>query len=177
MPGAKVGSHFFGRSAEVDQIRAEIESAAQGRGRIALIEGDAGMGKTTLINEALLGADVLGLEVLRSSAEELDGRRPFGAVADCLGITLATSDPRRMAIAQLLFGNMPWSSQFSFTADGPGTDFRVLEAILALIDHLTANRPLIVVIEDLQCAAASTSMPAHPPPPAPPPPPPPPSVP
>jgi DNA-binding CsgD family transcriptional regulator len=161
MPVAKVGSHLFGRSAEVDQIRAEIESVARGSGRIALIEGDPGIGKTTLINEALRGADTLSLEILHSSAEELDGRRPFGAVADCLGITRATSDPRRMAIAQLLFGNVPWSSQFSFTADGPGTDFRVVEAMLALIEHLSANHPLIVVIEDLQWADASTCMVVH----------------
>ena len=67
-----------------------------------LVEGEAGIGKTSLLEEALGTVGRLGLQVLRATAEELERRRPFGVIIDCLGIDRTAADVRRAEIGRIL---------------------------------------------------------------------------
>jgi predicted ATPase len=49
-----------------------------------VVVGEAGIGKTRVVVEGLAGADGLGVRVFDGAADELEQRRPFGVIADCL---------------------------------------------------------------------------------------------
>jgi len=69
---------ILGRARELQLLTGVCEEARSGRGRIVLIEGEAGIGKTCLV-EACLAELGDGVQILRTRAHELDRHRPFGA--------------------------------------------------------------------------------------------------
>jgi predicted ATPase len=72
---------LVGRSSELSELTTALEEVADGAGSSFLVEGEAGIGKTSLVDEALDTTRRLGLQVYRATAEELERRRPFGATA------------------------------------------------------------------------------------------------
>jgi DNA-binding CsgD family transcriptional regulator len=63
-----------------------LAAGAKGEGQIVLLEGEAGIGKTALLELAVTMAEAGGFRSFSGAAEELERHRPFGAVADALGI-------------------------------------------------------------------------------------------
>src|SRR5690349_24490102 len=70
---------FVGRDAQLAALRACAEDAAGGRARVVWIEGEAGAGKTALLDRA---TDALppAFTVLRAEADELGADVAFGLV-------------------------------------------------------------------------------------------------
>src|SRR5215472_8917007 len=101
-PPAASATRLRGREPEIDALREALDRVAAGRPALALIEGEAGIGKTRLLDTVLEGAVARGMQVARGRAEELEQNRPLGLVAAALGCVRASDDPRRAAIADLL---------------------------------------------------------------------------
>lgn len=70
-----------GRAAEIALLSDALDQAASGQSAIVMIEGEAGVGKTRLLTEALADARGRGMQVAAGRAEELEQTRPFGLVA------------------------------------------------------------------------------------------------
>jgi DNA replication protein DnaC len=68
------------RDAELERIGAAIEEAGRGRGRLIVIEGGPGLGKTRLLAAACDSAVSCGLTVLRARGGEQERMAPFGVV-------------------------------------------------------------------------------------------------
>jgi predicted ATPase len=142
------------------ELAGALQAAAGGTGRSFLVEGEAGIGKTSLLEAALEAAGRLGLQVFWAAAEELERRRPFGAILDCLGIDRTATDPRRAEIARVLEEAQSPTGWEPLAAAAHG-EFRVVEAILTLVEELSVQRPLAVAIDDLQWADPSTLLVLH----------------
>jgi DNA-binding CsgD family transcriptional regulator len=151
---------LVGRSSELRELATALGEVADGAGHSLLVEGEAGIGKTSLVEAALGATQRLGLQVYRATAEELERRRPFGAIVDCLGIARDAADPRRVEIARLLHEAPPPADWDPLVAAPPG-EFRVAEAIVALVEELSTRGPLVVAIDDLQWADPSTRLVLH----------------
>ena len=128
--------HFFGRSNELDAVRARLGSV----GEVVLVEGEAGIGKTSFLAEAL--AARAGVRVVHARADELDGIRPFGALVDALECRRSSADPLCAEIAQLI--------------DEAAAEFRIVQRFSERIERLALEGPLVVAIDDLQWADPST---------------------
>lgn len=148
-----------GREAEIGHLEAELRRAADGTTRCVVVGGEAGIGKTRLVRELAvrsqqqarvvwgqcieLGANGVPyapfVAALRSLAAEV-GKQ---AVAEALG-------PGRAELARLLpeLGEAPPESDL-----GRG---RLFEAVAALLEHAARRRPVIMVVEDIHWADAST---------------------
>ncbi|HEY8201534.1 MAG TPA: AAA family ATPase [Actinomycetota bacterium] len=150
---------LVGRDDELAQLRSLIGNAARGRGGICLIEGEPGIGKTRLAAEAFDHAERLGVEVFAGAAEELDRRRPFGVIADCLGI--GGLGGRRAHIAKLLGLRGPGQDDRSNALPGSPNELGIVEEILALIEELCGHQPVVVCVEDLQWSDPSTLVVLH----------------
>src|SRR5262245_23816662 len=124
-----------GRAAETAIVDDAIDRAAAGRLAVVLIDGEAGIGKTRLPQDALEKARCRGLRVAAARAAELEQARPFGLVAAMFGCTRSAPDPRRAAIGELLArgdfeGRGHWGP-VTVTSD-PGLRFRVVDAFADL---------------------------------------------
>src|SRR5215208_4939453 len=94
-----------GRAREAELLRSVAHDALTSRGRCVVIEGEPGIGKTTIVN---LLADVCrghGARTMTGQAEDLDSRLPFAAVASCLGLRGATGDPEVAEVIGLVRGD------------------------------------------------------------------------
>ena len=103
-PAAPPAAHpgIRGRETETAVLDDAIDRAAAGRLAVVLIDGEAGIGKTRLLQDALEKARSRGLRVAAAGTAELERTRPFGLVAGMFGCTRSAPDPRRAAIGELL---------------------------------------------------------------------------
>ena len=131
---------LVGRAPELEALGKLVRQMRRG-GRLAVVEGEAGIGKTRVVEATVEAARESGITVLTSKAEELDGRRPYGAIVDCVG---------RERLEEHLG---PWEPRPEV---GGERQFRVAETVLETLDDLCARGPVLVAIEDLHWADAAT---------------------
>src|SRR5215471_18280408 len=153
--GAASAAPLRGRGPEVEALGEVLDRVAAGQPALALIEGEAGIGKTRLLDGALEDARPRGMQVARGRAEELEQNRPFGLVAAAFGCVRSSADPRRAAIADLLAGRAGDRGPVTVTSD-PGLRFRAVDAFADLVEALALAGPLVVGLDDLQWADSSS---------------------
>jgi predicted ATPase len=134
------------RSRELATLRAGVEALRHGGGAAVWVEGEPGIGKSSLVVEALAGTSELGWDIGWGIADQLAERLPLSVMQDCLQVRLSSRDPRRAHAANLLR-----SQRLGLFADGDASVSSV-EVLIALVDELCAAAPTVVVIDDLQWA-------------------------
>jgi predicted ATPase len=140
---------------ELAALGAALDRAASGRLAIVIVEGEAGIGKTRLLAEALQDARGRGFQVAAGRALELERTRPFGLLAEALGCDRSAADPRRAAIAALLNPRAGERGAVTVSSD-PGLQFQAVDALVDLVETLALQRPLALGLDDLQWADPST---------------------
>jgi tetratricopeptide (TPR) repeat protein len=151
---------LVGRGAELSALMVALDEAIGGAPRVVLLGGEAGVGKTRLVEEAAERAAAAGARVLVGSCVELGGEGlPFAPLADALrSLTRVTPQEAldeflgasRTELARLLPELDPDA------AHGETSAARLLELVLGVIQRLAADRPLMFVIEDLHWGDRST---------------------
>ena len=125
---------FVGRAAELARVAEVVARVETGEPWLVAIEGDPGMGKTTLARRGLAGA--VGLKVLSARADQAEADLDFG-IADQLlrsaGAAFRTS----------------WAGN---GADSPGSSFTMGARLLEVVGELQAQGPVAVLIDDVQWA-------------------------
>jgi DNA-binding CsgD family transcriptional regulator len=152
---------LVGRSAEVDHLRSAVRKVAGGTGGALVVVGEAGIGKTRVVAEGLADADGLGVRVFAGASDELEQRRPFGVITDCLTTGRSATEPGRAAVAGLLGEDTGAGVGGGWLADAPQAEFRIVEGFVALVETLSVQHPVVLVIEDLQWADPSTLLVVH----------------
>jgi DNA-binding CsgD family transcriptional regulator/tetratricopeptide (TPR) repeat protein len=141
-PGS-VEPRLVGRDRELRLLADRVDEVRRGRGRLLLIEGEAGSGKTSLLDESELLAS--GFAVFRGGGHEIDRDRPFGVISDALGIARSSVDKERRSIARSLR-----------RAGSAGLDetlrYRIVEDILTLLEREALVRPVLLALDDLHWA-------------------------
>jgi DNA-binding CsgD family transcriptional regulator/tetratricopeptide (TPR) repeat protein len=146
MPPVTPAGALVGRDVEMALLRSLIKEVARGRGgAVVLIEGEPGIGKSSLVRAAVAEAPEAGCEVFWGAGDELGQALPLLPFLDALRVREPATNPRRTTIVGLLRGEV--------TADR-GTDVPAVlaEQLLALVAEQCAVRPTILVIDDLQWA-------------------------
>jgi type II secretory pathway predicted ATPase ExeA len=128
---------FVGRAVELDELRCFAAEAWGGNPRLVMIEGDAGVGKSSLLRRAV--AELGGCHVLRASGDEAELMVPYGVVdqlVDSAGV--AATDGLDLLLRL---------RDASDTAVAPSA---VGAELVRLFGNLQANdRPVVVVVDDL----------------------------
>jgi DNA-binding CsgD family transcriptional regulator len=130
---------LVGRATELADLKAALEGASSGRGALVLVEGEAGIGKSRLIDEFTLAARVGGARVVAGGCLPFADAVPYAAFA---------------SILDDLIGPLPVEGQTP-TADAVGR-LRFFRSVTELVVAAAADDPVIVVIEDLHWADDST---------------------
>jgi predicted ATPase/DNA-binding CsgD family transcriptional regulator len=161
MTSRVTSASFVGRQEELTRLHQALQSAAAGEPAMVLIAGEAGVGKTRLMQEFVQQVSDQ-TQVLVGSCVRLSGDGlPYGPIVDALrGLTrgLDPSDlvellgPTRDELTRLLEGPVPASSE-------PVSEFarsRLFELTLRSLDRLAQRRPVMLVVEDVHWADRST---------------------
>ena len=137
-------TELIGRAAETAALGAALADVRCGRGRLVLIEGDAGIGKTRLLEEFTAQAN--GLRVLAGGGIPLASGTPYAPV---LGILQSLAESYPSAADRLNLRDAPGLAD-------PFGQTRLLAATADAVRAVAAETPLMLVIEDLHWADAST---------------------
>ena len=130
-----------GRDAELAVGADAVRQLGEGHSSVLAIEGEAGIGKTRLVRSLIDDARSRDLAVFSGQAHPFERTRPFGVITAALGLSARSPDPRRAAIGALLAG--------------PGTgdvQYRVVEEIVDLVETACAQRPVLLIAEDIHWA-------------------------
>src|SRR3954454_11518530 len=150
------GSRIVERDKEVTLLGMLLGDAIGGEGRVALIEGPAGIGKTRLLAEARAQAPTYGMTTLSARGSELEREFPFGVARQLFEGALA--DPARRdrlfagaaEPARAVFESPSPDPTAPAGGDGPGdASFAALHALFWLAVNITADGPLLLAIDDL----------------------------
>ncbi len=152
------GTPFVGRTAELQRLRVALRDAASGS-RIVAITGEAGAGKTRLIDQFRLAAS-RGARFLVGRGSPLATGLALGAVIEALEGELRLREAGELRSlcgnrAPALASVLP-SVAAVVPKVAPSSPLAVFEAVLALLRALAAERPLVVVLDDAHEADPST---------------------
>ena len=129
------------RDRELAALDRLIGDAEQGRGRVALIEGPAGIGKSRLLAEAR--ARAAGMTVLAARCGELERDFSFGAVRQLLE---PVADRERL----LAGAAAPAAGVLEAPGETAEGSFAVLHGLYWAVLNLAEERPVLLAVDDLQ---------------------------
>ena len=154
---------FVGRERELAELLGGLEDAFAGRGRLFLLVGEPGIGKSRLADELIARAERRGSRVLVGRAWEVGGAPPYWPWVQSLRAYVRDAPPEVLRtelgvgaadLAEILpelrrrFPDLPEPpSQVS-----EGARFRLFEAVSSLLLGATRERPVVLVLDDLHAA-------------------------
>ncbi|MGH9304902.1 MAG: ATP-binding protein, partial [Acidimicrobiales bacterium] len=154
---------LVGRSGELDLLTAMLEHAAIGQPRATLISGDAGVGKTRLVEELTRIAAERSFLVLSGRCADVGGNVPYLPIADALRNAVTrpeAPEPLLKALAhRQILGRLLPDHSGSELADGEVagiTQQQLFGAVLGLLAELAETAPVLLTLEDLHWADRST---------------------
>lgn len=153
---------LIGREAERSQLAAMLDETLHGFGTLVLIEGEAGVGKTRLVQELARDAEWLNAQVLWGHGSESAGNPPYDLLVQALNSGLTPLRVEELAqlvqpvwlaaLAPLLsgLGGIPNASE-KIPALPPAQERdRLFFALTQLLNAWSDIRPLVLILEDIQ---------------------------
>jgi DNA-binding CsgD family transcriptional regulator len=150
------GATLIGRSEDLAALDAALEQARGGDPTTVLVAGEAGIGKTRVIEEFSERAYAQGARVLTGACVDLgDSALPYGAVADALRAAPLDAYEElapglRRALAALVPEAAPDEEPYE------GTQAGLFGAVLRLLEQLGRHEPLVLLLDDVHWADPST---------------------
>jgi DNA-binding CsgD family transcriptional regulator len=148
------------REQEVQRVHAALSAAKRGAGNVLVIEGEAGMGKSSLLEEARARASDLGVRVIDARGAELEQGFPYGVVRQLFERPLleADSDERdrwltgAAALAAEVVTPAPSVTPRAPPTGPPAADagYAWQHGLYWLVSNVSADSPLALVVDDLQ---------------------------
>jgi DNA-binding SARP family transcriptional activator len=154
---------LVGRDDQLAALDGALAGARGGRGRVALVAGEPGIGKTRLAEEAARRAAAAGMQVAWGRCHEGDGAPafwPWTQVVRQLAAELAPGQltamlgPSAALLGQLMpeLAEAPPPPGPPPIADLGAARFQLNQAVAGLLRRLAGDRPLLVVVDDLHWA-------------------------
>jgi DNA-binding CsgD family transcriptional regulator len=156
---------LVGRDSELSLLHSLLDDADAGRGRMLLLAGESGLGKSRLAKSAADEATRRGWSVAVGRAYPVETGVPYAPISDAFLPLLRSMSPDALAVltrggeAELLSLFPTLRTGDTARAPAPETPelkARLLWTFTQLLARLAARRPLLLVIEDLQWADASS---------------------
>jgi DNA-binding SARP family transcriptional activator/tetratricopeptide (TPR) repeat protein len=156
-PSVAGTSFVVGRDSELERLRSACDDAWGGRAAVVLLSGEAGIGKTRLIDA--LVAEVLGRggRALVGRAHESEQILPFGVWSDALRAGGVVSELREQPATESAWRrDLEWLLPELATgerSDAIAEDhIRLFEALTRAVEHAASAQPVVLVLEDLHWA-------------------------
>lgn len=131
-----------GRRSECEALERLLEDARAGRSRVLVVRGEAGIGKTALLD--YLAASASDCRVARASGVDSEMELAFAGVHQLCASMLDDLDqlpePQRTAV----------STAFGLSAGGAPDRFMIGLGVLRLLSDAAEDQPLVCIVDDAQ---------------------------
>ena len=155
---------IVGRRREMDELKAALEESLLGRGRLVMLVGDSGIGKTHTAEELASVARQFGAKILWGQCPEERGAPPYWPWAQAIRSYVAEQEPAGLFsqmgpgaadiaqiipdVRELLPDLVPPPS----TEDPEQARFRLFDSITSFLKRASQEQPLLLVLENLHWA-------------------------
>lgn len=155
------------RETELETVCRSLEGASRGEGSILILSGEAGIGKTRLIEEAMRRMEALGLRFLKARGLPGDTSPPYSYWAEVAREYLRDLAP---SLFQKVVGEQAadiaklapeLKERLGNPTAPPGLDpdqerLRFYDGIVRFFENIARQTPLVVFFDDLQWADTAT---------------------
>ena len=162
---------IFGRAAELGLLDAAWRATTRGSGRVVVVTGEPGIGKTTLLDELGRRASARGARTAWAAGLDVGGAMPFGVWLELArGLAAQVPPPAPAALWPLELTRLSEDLGAALGRSGVAPPvatpelerLRVFEASLRLVEWAAADRPVLLVVDDAhQADRASMRLLAH----------------
>jgi DNA-binding SARP family transcriptional activator len=139
---------LLGRGEELAALERGVRGSLDGSHALVLLDGEAGLGKTRLLEE--LATSLVGVRLGRGTCSPLEQHLPYvplaAAVRDAIGpggLAGLVQSPLRLILPEL-------------ASDGPEPEVAELEALEALVELLCELAPIVLLVDDVHWADPAT---------------------
>ncbi|MGH7963729.1 MAG: ATP-binding protein [Candidatus Binatia bacterium] len=154
---------LVGREREMAELRASLEDACAGHGRLVLLVGDAGIGKTRTAHELATVARMRHVQVLLGRCYEGEGAPPFWPWVQIVRAYIAVRTPETLQakmgadaadIAQVIpevrerLPDLPTPPEL----EPQQTRFRFFDGFTTFLKKAATEQPLVLILDDLHWA-------------------------
>jgi len=146
---------LIGRDHYTSIILERVEDSAKGRGSAILMSGEAGIGKTRLVEAIVTEARLRGVQVFQGGCPDLQNPPPYQVIFQALWprVIEATGSEGPGsplgAILRALSSKSPKVKGKTSILEPTLNTTIVTEAILGLIDGQSAKKPTVLILEDI----------------------------
>ena len=156
-------SDFIGRQPEMASLTAALDDVLSGRGRLVMLVGEPGIGKTRLAQELASRANAKGARVIRGWCYDQQGAPAFWPWVQAIRSYVQQTEPDVLRlemgagaadiaeivpeVSQKLRGQTPPPP-----LDPEEARFRLFDSIVNFLKTAARNRPLVLVLDDLHWA-------------------------
>lgn len=157
------GGIFVGREKEMDELRAGLEDSLSGRGRLLMLVGEPGIGKTRTSEELATYAGLRNMQVVWGRCYEGEGAPAYWPWVQIIRSYVHEKDPKELAsemgpgaadIAQVVsevkerLPGLPAPP----TLEPDQARFRLFDSITTFLKNASKGTPLMVVLDDMHWA-------------------------
>ena len=165
-PESPRGLPIAGRDRELAALRSGFDEAVAGRGRVVLVAGEAGIGKTTLLESFAGAVEDRDARVVWGHCWEAGGAPAYWPWVQALRAAL--SMPGASALVEPVRPYLELVARLIPEVVGPGTReqpssiegdherFALFDAISRVIQAIGSEHPFVIVLEDLHAADISS---------------------
>lgn len=134
------------RDAAISVLQRAVRAAAEGEGSLILVEGAAGLGRSSLLDAAAAEAQVAGLLTLRASGGEVEQATTFSIVTDLLRPAVDPND------VEIFRGAAKLARPLFTSEKTEGRPMSRFHGLVWTISNLSEKKPLALIIDDAQWA-------------------------
>ena len=157
----KVSSELVGRQVELDRLDALLDAVARGSSEVVLVGGEAGVGKSRLVNELGGHAKARGFRVAVGRCVEFGEEIwPLAPLREILATVTSELDSEAfdlvMGSARGVLSRLVPEAAVDYVGEGPVDGGRLCELAVGVFRRLARRGPLLLVVEDLHWADSTT---------------------
>ncbi|HSJ97445.1 MAG TPA: AAA family ATPase, partial [Myxococcota bacterium] len=159
------GAALVGREALLERLEGALAATTRGRGGLVLLEGEPGIGKTSVLAALSAAARASDVTVCQARFPETGAGAPYRPWAQLLTTLIETRPPERLAeelgpgqrwIARLVPGLTADPHVEPVGDDDEGTTLRLFDAVTGFLRRVARSTPLVLALDDLHGADRSS---------------------
>src|SRR5262245_3406966 len=167
LPVTAAAGAFVGRERELGELRAGLDDAFSGRGRLFLLAGEPGVGKTRLAEELMAEARARGAETLIGRCWEAGGAPAYWPWVQSLRTLVREMDGKELrrhlgpGASDLTQIFPELRERFPELVEPPALEseaarFSLFDAMAEFLGSASGARPIVLFLDDLHAADASS---------------------